>query len=127
MKKELAARRLNEALQNAGITAQELSKKSGVNKSSISQYRNGAHAPGDVSAKKMSKVLNVSHLWLMGLDAPMDSQEPVALEITKYHIGDKETMRDSIIKFVNYANEKDLNRISDYIKGLDQGEEKRMV
>lgn len=127
MKKELTARRLNEALQNAGITAQELSKKSGVNKSSISQYRNGAHAPGDDSAKKMSKVLNVHPLWLMGFDVPMDSQEPVALEITKYHIGDNETMRDSIIKFVNYANEKDLNRISDYIKGLDQGEEKRMV
>ena len=127
MKKELTARRLNEALQNAGITAQELSKKSGVNKSSISQYRNGAHAPSDVSAEKMSEVLNVHPLWLMGFDVPMDSQEPVALEITKYHIGDKETMRDSIIQFVNYANEKNLNKISDYIKGLDQGEEKRMV
>ncbi|GEM_PF-6873700 len=75
MKHELTARRLNEALNEAGLTPQELSRKSGVGKASISQYRNGTHKPGDKSAGKMGKVLNVEPLWLMGYDAPKHTED----------------------------------------------------
>lgn len=75
MKHEETARRLNEALNEAGLTPQELSRKSGVGKASISQYRNGTHKPSNISAGKMGKVLNVNPLWLMGYDAPKHTEE----------------------------------------------------
>lgn len=71
MKHELTAKRLQVALRNADLSAQELSNKSGVAKSSISQYVNGSHKPSNISSGKMAAVLNVNALWLMGFDVPM--------------------------------------------------------
>lgn len=72
MKNELTAKRLQLAMENAGINSQqELADKSGVGKSSISQYINGDHAPGNISAGKMGKVLDVIPEWLMGFDVEM--------------------------------------------------------
>lgn len=71
MKHELTAKRLQIAMSNANITAQELSNKSSVAKSSISQYVNGSHKPSNISSGKMASILNVNPLWLMGFDVPM--------------------------------------------------------
>lgn len=71
MKNELTAKRLQLALSNANMKPQELADKSGVSKASISQYTNGSHAPGNISAKKIGKVLNVESMWLMGFDVEM--------------------------------------------------------
>lgn len=60
------SRRLKEALERKGYTQQDLADMSGVNKASVSQYVNGSHAPGNISAMKMSKVLGVAPEWLMG-------------------------------------------------------------
>lgn len=67
----LTAKRLSLALSKINMIPQELSNASGVNKSSISQYLNGSHSPSNISSKKMSKILNVNPLWLMGFDVPM--------------------------------------------------------
>lgn len=67
----LTAKRLSLALSKINMIPQELSNASGVNKSSISQYLNGAHSPSNISSEKMSKILNVNPLWLMGFDVPM--------------------------------------------------------
>lgn len=71
MKNELTAKRLQFALSEMGMKPQELADKSGVNKSSISQYVNGSHAPSNISSGKMGKILNVNPLWLMGFDVEM--------------------------------------------------------
>lgn len=68
MKNELTAKRLQAALADANISQQELAEKSGVSKASISQYMNGSHAPGNISAKKIGKILDVESMWLMGFD-----------------------------------------------------------
>ena len=75
MKNSETAKRLSTAMNLAGITQQELSSRSGVNKSSISQYVNGSHVPSNVSAGKMAKVLGVSPVWLMGFDVPMREED----------------------------------------------------
>jgi len=75
MKHALTAKRLAEALDRKGMKAKELMDKSGVSKASISQYINGAHAPSNISAGKMAKVLGVSPVWLMGFDVPMYDTE----------------------------------------------------
>ena len=76
MKYEKTALRLREALNNKNMRPQDLSNLSGVNKSSISQYLNGTHAPSNISSGKMAKVLGVSAPWLMGYDvSPTDTSE----------------------------------------------------
>ena len=77
MKNSETAKRLTTAMSLANITQQELSDRSGVGKASISQYCNGSHAPSNVSAGKMAKVLGVSPVWLMGFDVPMERTTPI--------------------------------------------------
>ena len=76
MKHELTAKRLQLAMNNAGLSAQELSNRSNVAKASISQYVNGSHKPSNISSGKMASVLNVNPLWLMGFDVPMNIDTP---------------------------------------------------
>lgn len=71
MKNKETALRLRTALQNINMKPQELAEKSGVSKSSISQYVNGSHAPSNISSGKMAKILKVNPLWLMGFDVEM--------------------------------------------------------
>ena len=71
MKNELIAKRLQLALSNANMKQQDLVEKSGVGKSSISQYINGSHSPSNINAGKIAKVLDVEPLWLMGFDVEM--------------------------------------------------------
>lgn len=68
MKNPVTAKRLRQAMDEMGMKAVELSEKSGLGKSSISQYMNGSHSPSNISAGKMGKVLKVNPLWLMGFD-----------------------------------------------------------
>lgn len=70
MKYPITAARLKEALNDNHMKPQELADASGVNKSSISQYINGSHAPSNTSSGRMASILCVSPLWLMGFDTP---------------------------------------------------------
>jgi transcriptional regulator with XRE-family HTH domain len=84
MKYNVTASRIMTAMADAGISQQELSNKSGINKSSISHYVNGTHAPGNKAAYAMAQVLDVDPLWLMGLDVPEVKNVP-ALNIQEIH------------------------------------------
>ena len=64
----LTSARLREALNDNNMKAQELADRSGVSKSSISQYVNGSHSPSNVASYKMGKILGVKPEWLMGLN-----------------------------------------------------------
>ena len=68
MKYEKTAKRLRKAMQAKGLTSQELSRLSGVGKSSISHYVNGNNEPSNRTAEKLARVLDVEPLWLMGFD-----------------------------------------------------------
>lgn len=80
MQYELTAQRLRFALDRAGLKAQDLANRSGIGKSSISQYLSGSHAPSNKSAGAMSEVLGVNPVWLMGFDVPMNA--PLTSEYT---------------------------------------------
>lgn len=80
MKNELTAKRIQLALSNANMKPQEVADMSGIGKASISQYVNGSHAPGNVSAEKIGAILNVNPLWLMGFDVPMEQAKNINKE-----------------------------------------------
>lgn len=68
---KVSSRRLGSLLSELGISQQELADKSGVLKSSISQYLTERATPSNINAGKMAKVLSVDPLWLLGYDVPM--------------------------------------------------------
>lgn len=83
---EETARRLALALSRKNMRPVELSELTGVSKGSISQYLNGSHAPSNISAGKMARVLDVNPLWLMGFDIPMVNNS----EETEYYYIDED-------------------------------------
>ena len=64
--------RLEEALNIRNITPAELSKRTQISESTISQYRSGYAKPKDKKLVILSNALNVNPTWLMGLDVPME-------------------------------------------------------
>ena len=72
MRNPETAKRLKEAMDGKGLTAKELSDKSGVNEASISQYLHGIYAPKNQTAMKLATVLDVNPMWLTGFDVPKE-------------------------------------------------------
>ena len=70
--KSVASKRLRDAMLREDLRASELARITGISKASISQYLNGSHSPSNLSAAKLAQVLNVSPVWLMGFDVPME-------------------------------------------------------
>lgn len=67
MKYPVTAQRFSEILAERNIQAVDLAERSGLSQASISQYVNGGRCPTNRTALILSKILNVSPLWLMGL------------------------------------------------------------
>ena len=68
--------RLKEALKARNMLPIELSRKSGIGKSAISQYLSGKVTPKQDKIYKLAQALKVNEPWLMGYDEPMDAQPP---------------------------------------------------
>lgn len=83
MKYNVTASRLLKAMADAGMTQQELSNKSGINKSSISHYVNGSHEPGNKAAYALAQALDVDPLWLMGLDVEVHNAPTITVPAKK--------------------------------------------
>ena len=66
--------RLNIAMRVRNIKASELSSKTGIAKSSLSEYINGKYEAKQDGLYLLANALNVSEPWLMGLDVPMEKE-----------------------------------------------------
>ncbi len=64
--------RLSRALTLRGIKPIELSEKTGLPKSGISQYLSGACIPKDKNVRKIAEILNINPDWLLGHSVQMD-------------------------------------------------------
>ena len=67
--------RLTSALRIRNMTPKELSNKTNIPKSSISQYMSGYAKPKDERLYLMSQALNVDPTWLLGYDVEMENNE----------------------------------------------------
>jgi len=77
MKYPINAQRLREAMNDKNMKAVELSARTGVLKSSISQYLKGSHSMSNKAAGVIGEVLGVNPPWLMGFDVPKYKVEAV--------------------------------------------------
>ena len=69
---ENCATRICRALQIRDMKQSELSQRTGIPKSAISQYCSGAFKPKQKRLFLIAQVLDVDEAWLMGLDVPMN-------------------------------------------------------
>ena len=74
------AERICKALRIRNMKQVDLSEKTGIPKSAISQYCSGAFKPKQHRLFLIAKALDVDEAWLMGLDVPMESEPPEILE-----------------------------------------------
>lgn len=133
MKYPVVAQRITEAMAEKNLRAQDVANLSGINKASISQYVNGTNSPSNLTASKLSKVLGVSPMWLMGFDfdkngKPKSSESDSRLdcEIAPYKPTPGDHARESkigkIIVELSQMNDGQLDRlikIMDVLKGGD--------
>lgn len=67
--------RIYTAMKIRNMRQVDLINKTGIPKSTMSQYLSGATEPKSDRIYTISKALDVSETWLMGLDVPMDRQD----------------------------------------------------
>lgn len=101
-KNTTTAKRLRQALDNAKMTQQELSNKSGVPKSSISQYVHGRFVPQNKYAGAMAKVLNVNPAWLIGFNVPMSEDLIDLTTLSEEH-------RKALLDYYNFLLRKEID------------------
>lgn len=75
------AKRLRELLNASNMTQTELSKRSGISKSSISRYLKGDWEAKQDSVYAIARVANVNEAWLMGYDVPMRKESPAPVTL----------------------------------------------
>lgn len=68
------AQRIRQGLAIRGMTQKDLCDKTGIPKSAMSQYCNGAFVPKQERTALISQALDVNEAWLMGYDVPMDRE-----------------------------------------------------
>lgn len=66
------AQQLKTAMRERGITQTELSTRTGISKSGISQYLSGIHKPGDKALTALADALDVPEEYLVGDNKPID-------------------------------------------------------
>ena len=81
---QLTAIRLRSAIAKNHMKQIDLSEKTGIPKSAISQYLSGKIRPKQDKVYLMAKALGVNELWLMGWDEP-EEQKNTILPPAQYH------------------------------------------
>lgn len=70
--------RIKEALSIRNMKQVELAEKSGISKGTINNWLNQRYQPKQKSLLILSRVLEVSEMWLAGYDVPMERPEEQA-------------------------------------------------
>lgn len=69
------APRLNQIMIEKGLNQTELSRRTGLDKSLISNYVNGKYRPKEENLILIAKVLNVDEAWLLGYDVDKNTKD----------------------------------------------------
>ena len=70
MKNSDSNKRIRELISELGVTQTEFCKKTGINKSALSNYLNGDRLPRQDQIDKIAQAYNINPAWLMGYEVP---------------------------------------------------------
>ena len=94
-------KRLTEMCRHFGIKPIDISKRTGIPKSSISMYFSGARLPRQDKIAIISDCYGINPTWLLGYDVPMERRE---IRVPNVENADKHV--DLIFKFDQLPPEK---------------------
>lgn len=90
---EIFQKRFIQAKELSGLRWIDIANRSGLDKASISQYKNGVHTPEPDALYRLATTLNVSMEWLTGAEVSVDDSNI----LNRYHslndLGKLEFMR----------------------------------
>lgn len=114
---ESCSTRICKALQIRNMKQIELSQKTGIPKSAISQYCSGAFRPKQKRLFLIAQALQVDEAWLMGLDVPMDrgSDGDVSLRASLQNLSAEE---QCLLQSYRSLNSDGQQKILDYTADL---------
>ena len=76
-------KRLHEMMQVLNISQQDIANRTGLNKSTISNYCNGNRTPNQRNTAIISDAFQISPAWIMGYDVDMYAVDPNSSALTK--------------------------------------------
>lgn len=107
------AQRLKEAMNEANLKQIDIVKKTGINKGALNSYLNGKYLPKFNNLEKLSNVLNVSGMWLLGNDEFNDKKQLLnQIEMTIKQLGKVKTALEELQK--EYINQVEKNEELEY-------------
>lgn len=69
---ESTAKRIKEAMKNAGKKQIDIVRETGIDKGALNHYLKGNYEPKQEAIHKLASALNVSEMWLYGYDCNME-------------------------------------------------------
>lgn len=106
---ETCGKRIEQALILRNMRQSELCEKAGVPKSSLSLYLRGAYEPKQDRICMMAEALNVSEIWLMGYDVPLERSHHQLF--TTNELTDSERIMLELFRQIPVAQQKILIQI----------------
>lgn len=107
------AQRLKEAMNEANLKQIDIVKKTGINKGALNSYLNGKYLPKFNNLEKLSNVLNVSGMWLLGNDEFNDKKQLLnQIEMTIKQLGKVKTALEELQD--EYINQVEKNEELEY-------------
>lgn len=113
--------RLKIAMENMNLSAIELSRKTNINRSIISQWLKGQYKAKQDKLSILSDVLNVSEVWLMGYDVPMKKPTPKNNISAEYGLLTNDTIS---IQGLDDDDIKEIQRQIEYLKNKNNNTQK---
>ncbi len=115
------AERIKEGMEYRNLKQADLVERTGISKGALSSYISGRYVPKQNNIYLISKALNVSESWLMGLDVPMerddyedqkvitfDAKSDAAIKLLEeggYTVSLSDSQNDDIITIINSEHE----------------------
>ena len=113
--------RLKIAMENMNLSAIELSRKTNINRSIISQWLKGQYKAKQDKLTILSDVLNVSEVWLMLYDVPMKKTTPKNNILAEYGLLTNDTIS---VQGLNEDDIKEIKRQIEYLKNKNNNTQK---
>lgn len=113
--------RLKIAMKKMNLSAIELSRKTNINRSIISQWLKGQYKAKQDKLSILSDVLNVSEVWLMGYDVPMKKSVPKNNISAEYGLLTNDTIS---VQGLNEDDIKEIKRQIEYLKNKNNNTQK---
>lgn len=108
--------RFEKALSYRNMRPIDISHRTGIAESTISQYRSGYSKPKNDRLALIANVLDINPAWLMGCDVPMERPVGIAIQEPS-SLSPQET---ELVRVFRSFNNEGREKVMDYVRLLER-------